>query len=45
MDHKENPASTLKVSIKKKKKFYLICVGLQNTVLPYLIQTRVDVSE
>lgn len=44
MDHKENPASSLKVSIKKKK-FYLICVGLQSILLPYLIQTRVDVSE
>lgn len=45
MDHKENPASSLEVSIKKKKKFYLICVGLQSILLPYLIQTRVDVSE
>ena len=29
----------------KEKKFYLICVGLQSILLPYLIQTRVDVSE
>lgn len=28
-----------------KKKFYLICVGVQSTLLPYLIQTRVDVSK
>lgn len=46
MSYKENPSSPpCRTQFFFFKKICLICVGLQSTLLPYLIQTREDISE